>query len=434
MNRGWILLLGVIVTWACAAPPRPRLDPPPLPQGELPAEADPAFARGWQEVVAGRASEAIKAFTLSAAPETLRITGFGYVSWIQGNQGNARSAFEKALGLAPRNWLAAWALSWIHDRDGNAEAAVTVLEQAAPGTPPGGAISLRIQELCERESRRWRQQAETNRTAGQLVAASEAAGRALRYNPGDPDLLRLAAGLFLETGSVAKALPHLETLARRPDASGDDLRRLAEACERAGDLEGALLAFTRAQALNPGDSAMTERLARIQLKFLARDAHPRFRAIFGKTALTREDLVALIDRQFGSRLVLRGEAPRILSDVPGSFVGEAIVCQATLGVIKPAGEHTFDRFSLADRTLLALALKELADRLIPPPTPPAASTWPRPIDVPEGHRGAMAIAFVLGQRLLALDDQGRFFPENPVTPLEALTVLSGLSRIIPPPR
>ena len=63
----------------------------------------------------------------------------------------------------------------------------------------------------------------------------------------------------------------------------------------------------------------------------------------------------------------------------------------------------------------------------------AGAVVSRPVDVPEGHRGAGAISQIIDLGLLALDAEGRFLPENPVTPLEALTVLSGLSRIILPP-
>jgi len=431
-----ILTLIAIAFWACTSAPRPRLTPPPLPAMEAPEGADRDFTQGWYDLSLGHVAEAQRAFVASTAPEALRQAGFGFVSRAQGNQRNARAHFEKALVLAPETWIAAWGLSMLHDQGGDSEAAVAVLELSARHLPENRVIGDRLAELRDREARRWQQQAEKYRRDGSLPEALEALEKALRYAPGRIDLLRDAARLQAAAGDQTDAIPHLEAIVHSPAATADDLRALGNAYEETGDLEAAYLAFSRWQASRPEDPEARKVVERVRDRFLTGKFPPRFRAIFHKATLTREDLVALIDHRFGAQLALRGQPPVILSDVPGSYVEEAIVRLATFGVIRPASEHHFDRFAPADRTLLAEAIKVLYESLRSPQErpekrPPEASL--APADVPPQHRGVAAITLLLDLHLLPLDAEGRFLPESPVSPLEALAALSGLNRLLPHP-
>ena len=101
---------------------------------------------------------------------------------------------------------------------------------------------------------------------------------------------------------------------------------------------------------------------RVRDRFQELTLPEKFKKIFFKTEINREELAALIGFYF-DRYIQMDRAPEIITDIDGSFAREQIIKTCTAGIMHARPDHTFDRFTTPDRATFAVTLHALIDYL-----------------------------------------------------------------------
>jgi len=183
--------------------------------------------------------------------------------------------------------------------------------------------------------------------------------------------------------------------------------------------------------LKPGDLAYINKVNDLKVKFYEINMPEKFKNIFFKQEINREELAALIGHYFEKYLESR--QPMIITDISGSFAMKQIISVCTLGIMKIRPDHSFDRFSVIDRAAFAVVISRLLDYLkdrgyrveFAPP-----DEYIEPGDVSQLHKDYGIIKLMVNSDLVKLDAEGRFNPTAKVTPAEVLLSIRKLLNTI----
>lgn len=427
------LLLLIVFLAGCAAG---RISGPTMqiPEISFTRPTDSHYQQGWLELRQGRSREALNLFKLSSAPEDMLHTAFAYAFLLQEKFGLARQNLEKALALNPDNQEAA--LGWVMYFEARAEQAQAFRHAAAllDRRPDDHWLRVRYGKLKSSLTDHYLRQAQEARLEKKNSRYIEALEEAARYSPDLSGLRLQIAEFYQEQGAQAKALPHLEAAAGDQRLRESVLFKMAEAYEQLGNVDQALLAYHQLQELRPADPEILEKVEKLKESFRAIDLPQRFKNIYFKDMLNREDLAALISHYFADHLDLIGP-PLIITDIGTSYAREDIVKIVSAGIMDMRPDHTFDRFGTPSRAGVAailhtlyrfLARRELLKtELESIPELTAADVMPI-------HRDFEVITFSIRRGLLKLDEDGNFHPTRPVGPGELLLALNRMLSVTRP--
>lgn len=167
-----------------------------------------------------------------------------------GDLDQAAAHWQRAAQLDPRETLARTYLVRLYERRQQLTEVLRVLEELRTIEPRNPLHALNVGTIAFRR--------------GDAPAAERAFREALALAPEDAAPPAALAELYLRTGyRLAEARPFAErAVALAPTAANYAL--LSSACQRAGDLPGALAAIERAVAAAPHDRALQQRRARLQ--------------------------------------------------------------------------------------------------------------------------------------------------------------------------
>ncbi|MGI5864468.1 MAG: tetratricopeptide repeat protein [Myxococcales bacterium] len=166
----------------------------------------------------------------------------------QGDLRGAAALLERSIGSFPD-----WGLPYVELAD--------VLMRSGGDEARQGKALAEARRLEPQNPRAWVLSARWFERQGETKLAIEACERALALREDLTDT-RIQLGLLLVENEPARAIPHLErALTERPDERGVRAN-LADAYERAGDLEGAERHLRELVRAAPGNAIYARRLAR----------------------------------------------------------------------------------------------------------------------------------------------------------------------------
>jgi len=423
-----LLLTGMI---GCASS---RISVPSIhiPEMHLSPVTDDLYLQGWQELRLGRAREAMDKFQLSNAAKDLLHVAFAYVFLLQEKYSLARQNLDKALALNPDSREAALGLIIYHDIRGEPLKTFALARALLGHWPDNAWLRVRHASLKSSITEDYMKAAAEARLGNRRNAYIEALEEAARYSPEISALRLEIADFYRSEGDYESALPHLEAVAGGQLQREEALMKLAEAYENLQRVDQALLIYHQLQELRPADQELENRVAKLKDRFRTIDLPQRFKNIYFKENLNREDLAALIGHYFTGHLELSG-MPIIITDIGGSYAREDIVKVVTAGIMEMRPDHTFDRFTPLSRAGTATVLYKLYSYLDSlgalaaklPMDPESAASDILPI-----HRDYEIISFVVRRDLLKLDETGNFNPTQPVSPGELLLALNRILSVV----
>jgi hypothetical protein len=164
---------------------------------------------------------------------------------------------------------------------------------------------------------------------------------------------------------------------------------------------------------------------RIREQFQEMNLPEKFKKIFFKTEINREEMAALIGYYF-DRYIQLEKAPEIITDIDGSFARDYIIKTCTSGIMGARPDHTFDRFSIPDRAMFAVILKALINYLEKKGhslhfTPLADAV--ESVDLSPLHKNYDIIKFMVNAQILPLDSERIFNPTRSVSPNDVIYAL-----------
>jgi tetratricopeptide (TPR) repeat protein len=444
MRRSRLALAAVILALAggCARPsdPAPVVTAPRYPDFVFPA-APPALAsetlvalqqRGWQFLQAGDLSQARRAFSAALA-ENSRFypadAGLAYASLADHDYADAVARFDRVLrraaGYVPAMVGKADALAGA----GRVDDATRLLTEVLAVDPTLADVQRRLDVLAFRTQQVVLKGARQAADAGRFDEAIAGYERAIAASPDSALLYRELAAVERKADRSDAALAHLRKAVLLDPSEARGFVQLGELLEERGDVAGAIDAYLKAEAIEPGDEARARVAAARARADLAR-LPEEYRAIGGAAQVTRGDLAALIGVRLSALLkaAARGEGA-VVTDARSHWASPWIMAVVRAGVMEPYPNHAFAPRGVVRRLDLAQAASRVLG-LIAERKPAQARAWqaarPRIVDLPAGHLGYPAVAMVVGADVMPLADGAAFRPTRVVSGAEATDVVTRL--------
>lgn len=402
-----------------------------LPAVEGGAFLDSFYRQGWEQLRRGETDLAYRSFQGSMAPLDKKQAAFGYVFLARGKAGAAAEQFDRALESNPANLEAAMGRAAVLELEGRTRDAFRAYGDLLLRAPEDAWVRLKYEAIRSAATQALLLEAEQarGRDEEKYVRALE---QALFYSPDMAAVSLQLADHYHAQGEPARSLPLYEAVLAREPHNEAVLLKLAAIYEQGEKFDLALVTLDRLLALKPGDPFLEGEKRRLGDRFQELALPEKFKRIFFKTEINREELAALIGFYFDRYLEI-DRAPEILTDIDGSFAREQIIKTVTAGVMSARPDHTFHRFDAPNRARLAVTLRALIDflqaqgrRLRFEPADPA----PLAADLSPLHREHDVIQALLRSQVLALDEQDNFNPTRLVSPAEAVQALKKIYNAI----
>ena len=424
-NRFLFLLTLVLFLASCATVQKVDVNfhPPEIAYSDA---DDSSFREAWSLLRQGDPKKAVKRFEQSAVSPEKRDAGIGFARLAQGEFAEANRLFERVLAAAPENLEAETGIALMHEMMGERGKAFIVYSRIVARYPENRSIKARYDLIKSTETGEFMKQAEGYRDGASREKYIQALEQASFFSPEILTIRTQIADFYFQEQNYPKCLPYYETILDKQPGSEDVLLRLAEIYEKTVKFDSALLMVNRLLEIRPQDAQLESRRESIKQKFLQLDLPAKFKNIYFKKEINREELAALIGHYFGMFLPLEG-TPEIITDIDTSFARNDIMKLCTIGIMKSRPDHTFDRYGQPDRAAFSVVLETLITYLekkgLQFNFPPLETAAADPADISPIHQNFAVIKFLVYSQIMKLDDQNDFKPTAPLSPAAAVTAL-----------
>jgi len=426
--RFWALVAVFILLAGCVGAPRVRTEVsiPSLEAGIV--GVDEAYTAGWQRLRSGDTRQAMEMFRRSRADEDRLYVAFGFVYLVRGNLDLARKNFKDALTLNSDSASARLGMAEYHRNQGDMREAFRIYSRLRNEFPDNPWVRLRHEQIRSRETEKWLSVADRLEQSDNMgTDYRDALENALYYSPDMVALKqKLAEYLDTQTEGGDQAVEVYRDIIESMPGNLEAMQKLGRLYEERGQYDQALVIYRRLQEKDPGNLDILNRINSLKMRFNETAMPVRFKNIYFKTDLTREELAALLGHYFSDELVMNS-APKIITDIQHSFAREAIVKLCSLGIMEMRPDHSFGvgsreglnvtraRFAVVMRNLM----RHLESRGVTLDLP-AGEDLRQASDVLPVHNQYEVIHFMINSRLMDLDENGRFRPAEDITPMQAL--------------
>jgi tetratricopeptide (TPR) repeat protein len=418
---------------APAAPKHPDFQYPTVPQAADPAQAT-RVERGWRLLQAdnlrGAEREFESAIKLQPSFHPAQ-AGMGYLGLARNDADQAVASFDRALAsdaaYVPALVGRGQALLELK-RDGEALASFeAALKADASLTSLRGRIDvLRFRALQDNLAR-----AKAASDGGRWAEARAAYNQAIMASPESAFLYRDLALVERKAGEQAQALEHFQKAISLDAADARSLAQVGEILEEQGDITGALDAYTKARAIDPGE-VPTARLDRLKDAMALAKLPEQYRAIPSSPGATRADVAALLAVRLESLLARTAPRQAVVTDLRGHWAERWILAAVRAGVMDTQPNYTFQPSARVRRGDLAQTVSRVL-ALITAGKPEAGKNWlsarAKVTDVAPTHLSYPAVSQAVAAGVMSLDDKGAFQLLRPVTGAEVVEVVTRLEAL-----
>jgi tetratricopeptide (TPR) repeat protein len=395
-----------------------------LPSIDAADRVDAYFLKGWEQLQKGDSEAAYDAFRLSEVSLDRKQAAFGYVFLARKKFSAAADQFARALETNPENLEAGMGMAMILEFEGRTSEAFQAYGNLLAKAPNDAWIKLKYESIRSTATQAFLLEAENARASDKdkYIRALE---RAARFSPDMAAITLQIADHYYDEGDWQRSLPYYEAVSEKDPYNEAVLLKLASLYEKKEKFEMALVTLDRLLALKPGDAFLESGKKRIRDSIQEMKLPEKFKRIFFKTEINREELAALIGHYF-EKSIRTDRAPEIITDIDGSFAREQIIRVCTSGIMSARPDHTFDRFSTPDRATFAVILHALIRHLEKNGRPlnvvPQGSAA-APADLSPLHKNYGIILFMVNAQILPLDAENNFNPTRQVSPADVIYAL-----------
>ena len=413
----------ILLTVACGGVKPAQIDfhLPALKSGDF---SDAYFRQGWEQLQKGDTDAAYRSFQLSEVRLDKKQAAFGYVFLARKKFSAAAAQFAQALETEPGNLEAGMGMAMIHEFEGKTAEAFQAYGNLLVKAPEEAWIKLKYESIRTSATQRFLLDAEKAKDTdkAKYIRALE---QAAWFSPDMTAITLQIADHYYGENDWQRSLTYYEAALEKEAHNEAVLLKLAALYEKKEKFDMALMTLDRLLALKPGDPFLESEKKRIRDRFQEMNLPEKFKRIFFKTEINREELAALIGYYF-DRFIRMDRAPEIITDIDGSFARDYIIKTCTSGIMGTRPDHSFDRFSTPDRASFAVILDALIQYLENSGrrlrfTPLAGSA--AGADLSPLHKNYDVITFLVNSQVLPLDADNNFNPTRPVSPADVIYAL-----------
>jgi Tfp pilus assembly protein PilF len=441
MKRAWTtaaaLIAAMILTVVmagCGGGKRVRTDIY-IPDLEASLDSDSYYLEGWRNLKEGNPDRAIKNFQESRSADEKLFLGFGYAFLAQDKLDLARKNFQRCLEVDPDNLQAQFGLATIHELLNEKEKAFLLYAKLRAAHPGNAWVKVRYDYIKSTETGNYLKQAEQFKGVND-TAYIEALESAARYSPGIVDIKVEIADFYAADGQNEKAVRQYEEVLETTPNDESVLMKLAGVYENLSRFDSAVVIYKKMLELRPGDLDISNKINELKSKFYELKLPAKFKNIFFKEDLNREELAALIGYYFED--YLKPGTPVIITDIGGSFAKEYIIGVCTLKIMRLRPDHSFDRFTTVNRAAFAVVVDALLKYLQQTRTGDYAIRFTpleetvEPLDISPLHKDYEIIKFLVNASILKLDEENNFNPTHNISPPEVLVAIKKILNSLRP--
>jgi len=398
-----------------------------IPELESSLENDYYYIEGWKKLKEGKPGEAIKNFEQSGSADEKLYVGYGYAFLAQNKLGMARRNFEKALEINKDSLQAQFGLAEMHELLKEKKAAFQIFSKLRVLYPANAWVKVRYDSIKTSETEKYLKEAELYKQENQEDAYISALETASWYSPEMIDINVEIADFFNSKQQYQQAVNQYEKVLEKLPHNQELLTKLADVYEKMERYDSALVIYRKMQELMPGDLRISNKINELKIKFHEINLPPKFKNIYFKSEINREELAALLGFYFDK--YLENRPPVIITDISGSFAIEYIIKVCSLGIMDLRPDHSFDRFAKINRAAFAVVINALLKYL----EKNALGVYDmqfhpldeviEPADISPLHKDYETIKFLLNSGILKLDKDNRFNPTRDVSPYEVLETI-----------
>ncbi|MCK4889595.1 MAG: tetratricopeptide repeat protein [Candidatus Aminicenantes bacterium] len=404
-----------------------------IPEIDVKGYNDPFFKEGWESLKTGQVDLAYEKFKESNSQDYKLYNAFGYVYLLKNKLNNAARNFKESIKLEKDNIQAEYGLAMISEIRNDHEKAFLIYSELLSKYPETAWIRTKYEFIKSRETQKHMKNADENLTSNNNEGYIRSLEKASEFSPEITEIKLKIGDHYFQNNDFVNASKYYEyALENRPNEI-DILNKLAESYENSENLDSAIVIFKKLLKLKPGDISITNRINDLKIKFHEIDLPVKFKNIFFKENINREELAALIGHYFGDYIFYEGQ-PVILTDIKNSFAKDHIIKVCSSGIIKGNPGHSFDRFTIISRSFYATVISSLLDflqdksKLYLKFTPSAIEL--EPSDISPLHRNYRNIKFLLKTQILKLDEMNNFNPTKKISPSDVMISLRKIIKSI----
>jgi len=428
------ILLASCVT---VAPPPPNLYIESLPQSlvtPLTLEERIQMSEAWESVKQGRTDRAEKAFLRLGPESPVYAVGLGYVSLLREDFTAAEEWLKLAITENLASLLAHLGLVQVYQKMEDDDKAFNELREVLKIDPLNswareGYESLKAQKTEEAVS-----SARQAAAKGDNETARESYLKALHYSPESVDIHLALAALYKSENKIPNTLVHLKAAAAAAPDNAEALQKYAAALAEAKQYDRSLDFYQRVLELDSGNEEARRQVEELKNKLGIAELPSRYNDIPVSSAITREDLAALLAVKLREVLTETAAQPPIIIDISASWASRYIVKVASLGLLMVHSNHAFQpkrtitRAELAETLFRTIQYLERKGHKFIHQIPPNRI---QALDVTPDHFGYQPITQILSYQVMELYPDKTFRPGQPVPGPEAsktIDILLALTR------
>ncbi len=396
-----------------------------IPELDKTKYTDSPYEAGWESLKAGQPSEAIRHFQRSRTVDEKVYVGFGYAYLALGKLNLAQKNFEKALAIDSEYLPAGLGMATLYEELKEVDKAFNIYSNLRAKSPENAWIKVRYEYIKSTQTQTYLEKARVLKGSARRDEYIAALEKAASYSPEIIDIEIEIADFFNEDEKLQQAAFHFEKILEELPNRDDILVKLAGVYEKMEKYDSAVMIYSRLLILKPGEVTFINKINALKAKFYDMNLPEKFKNIFFKAQINREDLAALIGYYFEKQLETR--SPVIITDISESFAKGNIIKICTLGIMKVRADHSFDRYTVINRSAYAVVIKRLLDYLQKDGkfglrfTP--LDKVVEPADISPLHMHYNNIKYLVNSQLIKLDKDGNFNPTAQVTPGEVLITI-----------
>lgn len=398
-----------------------------IPEADRSPDNDSYYVEGWKKLKEGKPGQAIKNFEQSSSADEKLFVGFGYAFLAQNRLDFARRNFEKALNINPENLQAQFGIATMYELLNEKKKAFQVYSKLRTLYPENAWVKVRYDSIKTSETENYLKKAEMYKNENQEGGYITALETASWYSPEMIDIKVEIADFFNSTEQYEQAVHHYEKIMETLPHQLETLMKLAEVYEKMDRFDSALVIYRKMQELKPGELHISNKINELKIKFYESNLPAKFKNIYFKSEINREELAALLGHYFEK--YFETLPPVIITDIGGSFAKEYIIKICTLKIMTLRPDHSFDRFSRINRASMAVVFNALLKYL----EKMALGAYDmqfhpleeviEPTDISPLHKDYDTIKFLVNSGIMKLDEENRFNPTRDVSPSEVLETI-----------
>jgi tetratricopeptide (TPR) repeat protein len=392
-----------------------------------------AVADAWTSLRQGRVDKARKILLALPATDPFRSAGLAYAAYVVNDLAEAEAGFIEAAANFPDLPLAYMGLAQIYQASNQTDLAYRNFLEVLKRDPENARARENAEAIGQQKTREYMTEAESYASIGNRERGKEAYLKALEFSPKLQGAHLGLARLYVQDKDYPDALFHLQSAVQSDPKDALALADYAETLFLAGQMSKSLDATTRLLELEPANKAAQARATTIRTKLGAVELPSQYGAIPSLSAVTREDMAALIAVKFKDPFDAAPPRTPVIVDISTSWALRDIVKVAGFDIMEVNSNRTFDPQKMVSRADLADVLVRLVSALrkrgfrIVEQIPVDRI---RVADVAADHFSFPAISQAIAFQLLDLDPDRTFHPERAVPGAEAIRALDLLAGLI----